>query len=127
VKSSHFTKWLEENGIVDKHGNDYNLDDVVRYLRNGLAHFNIKVNGDEGKIENVRITAKNLKERPICKQPCDNPRCVPRQFTKNNGSICTFSFSVDQLVRFMKLVINDSLMDHEIMRCEDCPHTTPDG
>lgn len=62
VKTRPLADWLKKNEIVNKQGNDYNCDDIIRYLRNGLAHFNLQVNGNEGQIENVRITAKNLEK-----------------------------------------------------------------
>lgn len=127
VKPRPLVDWLEKNNIVDKQENDYNHDDIIRYLRNGLAHFNIQVNGDGEKITTVLITAKNLKKEPICKQPCEKPKCVPRQLNEKKGSICTFSFSVDQLKKFTEFVIKNSLKCHGIMRCENCPYSTPNG
>lgn len=127
VKSAPLATWLKENKIVDVHDNDYTSDDIVRYLRNGLAHFNIQVNEDGTEISTVRITANNLRKGPICKQPCKNPKCQPKQFKDYKGSICTFDFSVVQLKEFAQKVINSSLENYPKMECVSCPYSTPKG
>jgi hypothetical protein len=115
IKSRPMLDWLDENNIFNKHGNEFNCDDIVRYLRNGLAHFNIKVNNDEEKnISEIVIFAKNQDDAPpkSCTELCDDPKCKPKQFNADqDGSICTFSFTVKQLKDFTFSVIDSVLKD----------------
>ena len=120
AKSSEISKWLTDHGIVDNCGNQHNCDDIVRYLRNGLAHYNISVTGDP--IKDIRIEAKNLPVRAACKEPCTATKCIPTPLKEVNRSICTFNFTIKTLKEFTEFLIEHSLQQIPDDICNQCPY-----
>ena len=123
VKTKRIVQYLDARNIVDRHGNDFSCDDVIRYLRNSLAHYNIEVENDLGYISRVRLWGKNPPPKALCKSPCEKPLCIPEQFQANeNGEICTFDFSTSELREFTIFVIQSVL---EILTddiCQSCKY-----
>lgn len=131
IKAKPISKWLHENGVVKTHGNEFYPDDIVRYLRNGLAHLNIEVENNvqnsEKIIGSIKINAKNQPSKSLCKVRCSDPKCLPKQYLEEGGSICTFAFSINQLKEFTDFVIKFALevLPNEI--CKDCPYKSEDN
>ena len=121
LKSTWVAQYLKDNGLVNLHGNNFNSDDILRYLRNGLAHYNIEVIDDSGEISRVKIIAKNLPDKAKCDPPCENPKCIPVQYNQVNDAICTFEFTVEQLRVFTNFVI-DLMLPSEVTLCADCKY-----
>ena len=120
-RAKDICKFLDENNIVDKHGNSFNSDDILRYLRNSLAHFNIKTDSLNGSISEIKFWGRNQEEKTICKEPCDNPQCIPKQFSSNeNGEICTFIFSIEKLKEFTGFVMKYILKKSTSEVCAKC-------
>ncbi len=125
VKPKQIVDKLEALNTVNKCGNELNPDDIVRYLRNGLAHFNLKVdNGNckDGNIQQIEIWAKNLPDKPKCKTPCEDPKCLPPQYNELNGAICKFIFSVSTLKQFTEYMIELLLNTLDGSACKDCKY-----
>lgn len=125
IKATKIAEWLKEKEIVNKIDNDFSPDDLVRMLRNGLAHFNIEVNGNantEGQISNIIISAKAASEKPHCKNPCQEKKCIPTGLNRDaDNNICKFSFTLEQLREFTKHTIEYAL--HTLPDvCEDCTY-----
>ncbi len=124
IKSSKISNWLLDNGIINNCGNEFNSDDYIRYLRNGLAHFNIqvedKVEGGSRIIDKVLISAKNQEAKSMCKMTCEVPKCIPKQFKIENESICIFVFTTDQLRLFTLFMIEYVLQVLPNDKCYKC-------
>lgn len=123
-KTSKAIPFLKENGIVDVHNNCFNNDDIARYLRNALAHFNIDIAPDpyNKRIERIKLWGQNEPNKPRCKEPCAQPRCLPHQYiTNEEGAICSFTFSVQQLRQFVDLVTNSASIE-ECAFCSLCDY-----
>lgn len=103
-------KYLEGNGNVDLHGNQFSSDDIIRWLRNALAHYNIRVEYARNKISSIRLWAINRESKTICKQPpCKEPKCIPPQYKEDHGEICTFTFTMAELREFTYFVVGRAL------------------
>ena len=125
IKIKQIVQYLEKQELVDKCNNDYNPDNVIRYLRNGLAHFNIVVtSGDvpKGQIKDIKIWAKNLENKPRCLNPCENRQCLPPQYHEKDGAICIFNFTIKSLREFTDFIINTVLNTLDDGMCVDCPY-----
>ena len=123
-KSSKIIPVLKEKEIVDLHNNDFTNDDIARYLRNALAHFNIEISNDPygNKIEQIRLWSKNCFVNKKCKDPCSNPKCIPIKYNSDkNGEICTFVFTVKQLKEYVEVVTNIALENPSLF-CETCKY-----
>lgn len=127
VKSAKVAAHLRENKLVDECGNRFEPDQMVRYLRNSLAHFNMEVASDPyGNLETVCLWGINASNYAKCSQPCSQLRCIPEQFKEkeiqvsagNVKAICIFKFSVEELHEFVafiyELVIGNDTM------CAEC-------
>jgi hypothetical protein len=120
---------LEKIQVVNKHGNKFGCDEVVRYLRNGLAHLNIIVepsDGSEGEITKVIIYAK---EQTACNNdPCANPKCLKLKQgcidpNIDIKSICTFTFPIkpdNELRKFVDFFVKHALQCLGDEICTDC-------
>ena len=116
-KPDKIIPFLKERNIVDVHNNEFLNDDIARYLRNALAHFNIEISNDPyGKrIETIRLWSKNSPDKAHCKVPCESPKCISPQYNSDEcGAICSFVFTVAQLKEYVNLVTDIALN-------EDCP------
>ncbi|MCL2220504.1 MAG: HEPN family nuclease [Chitinispirillia bacterium] len=134
IKSKKMVNWLNERSIIDMHGNEFNTDEIVQYLRNGLAHFNIKIDdsaalSERAEITGISIFGINEDDKVKCKSPCEIRKCKPRQYQTNNcdnnssdkNSICTFRFTVKKLEEFTLDVINSALEKLDKSACsQDC-------
>ena len=106
---------LEDYAQIDRCGNVFNKDDILRYLRNALAHFNIKVSPDphHKRIECVQLWAINSDD--VTK---------PQYKAKSNGAICEFTFSIKGLKDFTEYMIETVLKTFEDKPstniCENC-------
>lgn len=124
LKTAKVISFLKENGIADVHNNNFTNDDIARYLRNALAHFNIDVAPDpyNKRIEQIKLWGQNEPNKPRCKEPCAQPRCLPQQYIANaEGEICSFTFSVEQLRKFVDLV-TDAVSIDNCAFCSMCQH-----
>lgn len=107
---------LEGYAKIDRCGNVFNKDDILRYLRNALAHFNIKVSSDSyhKKIECIQLWAIN------------NDNVTTQYRAKSNGAICEFTFSTKGLKDFTEYMIETVLKTFEDKPstniCENCPY-----
>ena len=138
AKSKEIERCIRRYAFVNDFGNNFDSDTVVRYFRNGLAHFNIKVLPDDlkkEKISQVIIWAENRAEKPLCKKPCVTPQCVPVQHEADaNGAICRFEFSCSELHALVNDVVTYilSTMQHETCEGYGChlykefTHVNPD-
>lgn len=125
IKPRKFAEYLRSQDIVDCCGNEFNDDDILRYLRNAIAHQNIYVSNDAygKKIESIRLHAQNLPNKPACKNPCDSPNCYPRRYNENDyGAICVFLFSPNQLRDITEMMLNYILETLDESSCESCPY-----
>ena len=122
IKSKKILGWLAENDIVDKCGNDFSSDDTARYLRNGLAHFNIKIIEENGIIQRIRFDAKNRVDKTICKNPCSNPKCISKKLKEKDEAICIFDFSKEQLNEFTQFIVEEVLSNLPSDICKKCKY-----
>lgn len=129
MKAKKIARYLQEHGIVSTCGNEFQSDDMIRYLRNGLAHFNIEVNSDaaqDKQIRNIKIWAQNLKPKPRCKNPCERPQCIPHQYCEKkddvNNAICEFTFTIESLKAFTDFIIENVLNTLEDDVCYNCQY-----
>ena len=129
IKPKALSEWLHENAIVNSLENDFNHDDIVRMLRNGLAHLNIEINSaarEEKNISSVLISAKGIRPetaKPHCAYPCDEQKCISKGLILDeNNNICIFTFSVNQLNTFTKFVIDAVLSTMPDDICVGCPY-----
>ena len=125
AKSKKIVNFLKSHNIVDYHGNEFTSDEVVRYLRNALAHYNITVESNNSKVSSVKLWGVNAPDKALCKEAvaCENPKCRPKQYISNtHGEICTFTFTVDQLYDFTQFVIEQalSLIPNDV--CDNCEY-----
>lgn len=123
-KTTKAIPFLKDNNIVDTHNNRFSNDDIARYLRNALAHFNIYVAPDpyDKRIELIKLWGQNEPDKPHCKEPCAQLRCLPQQYNANTeGEICSFTFSVEQLRQFVDLV-TDAVNIDNCAFCSMCQH-----
>lgn len=124
--------YLKKEKIVDVHGNEFNDDDIARYLRNALAHYNIEVTDDPywQKIEQIRLWGINIEDYIKCKEPCSNPKCKPKQYkfdeNDKHKAICTFTFTVPQLQKCVDVVTDKMLNNNEDI-CKNCKYLKNDS
>lgn len=125
IKAKRISNYLCENEIVNTCGNKFTTDDIARYLRNGLAHFNVEVNSGatlDKQIRNIKIWAENVKKQPKCEPPCETPKCLPVQYKEENGAICVFSFTIDSLKAFTDFLIKEVMQTLDDNVCHGCPY-----
>ena len=125
AQAKKISRYLQSHDLVNYHGNEFTSDDVIRYLRNALAHYNIEVESDNGIVSSVKLWGVNAPDKTLCKEAdaCDNPRCRPKQYKENDdGAICTFLFTVDQLYDFTLFVIEQALSRISDDVCAECPY-----
>lgn len=127
IKAKQIVEYLNNKGVIETYGNAFNSDDIVRCLRNALAHFNVMVESYNGKVTYIRLWAKNQPKKTICKSDnaCDTPKCIPRQYLEDeNGEICTFVFTLRMLREFTFYVIEHTLtlLPREV--CSDCEYNS---
>ena len=125
LKVTKVVPFLVDNNIVDTYNNPFNKDDIARYLRNALAHFNIKVSSDpyNKRIEQIVLWGKNEPNKPRCANPCSQPQCLAEQFKESaEGAICSFKFSINQLRQFVNLVA-EVVSAEECAFCSICAHS----
>lgn len=113
IKSKTIESWLSDEAVrIEKYGNDITSDEMVRFLRNGLAHFNILIDpegadGDPEKDSISRICIYALDQVP---ERCKDCECLVKREWKhgklknNENVICSFEFTVEQLRRFVDWV-----------------------
>ena len=108
-------QWLRENNIISDGGNEFRNMKILRNLRNGLAHFNLKVPDPPKKdIDTIKIWV-----RPWSK--------ADKSYQKFNdgeieNAICVFTFSANQLKSFTKYVIDLVLESLDDKVCRDCKY-----
>ncbi len=133
IKSKTIESWLNDEAVrMEKYENKITSDEMVQFLRNGLAHFNILVDpegadDDPEKDSIARICIYALDQVPKKCKDCE--RLVKRKWTHrklkdNENVICSFEFTVEQLRRFVDLVYklqSESFSDIKKM-CAKCPY-----
>lgn len=90
-------------------------DSLKRYLRNGLAHFNILSLTENGDISKIVIYALKA----------DNDRrqygTLPDGENTIENAICSFEFTIAGIKRVAEYVISSVLQAKTIPQCESCP------
>lgn len=126
VSGKKLGDFLRKNNIVYTCGNEFTQDDLIRYLRNGLAHFNVEVTPSkkENNIDRIEIYAKNLAPTRWCIESCTCTcsKRFPRSYNESNGKICIFTFSVEKLKEFTNYVITSALEAIPDSVCNSCPY-----
>lgn len=140
IKSKTIESWLYDEAVrIEKYENIITSDEMVQFLRNGLAHFNILVDPEgadddpeKDSISRICIYALDL----VPKKCKDCERLVKRKWKHgklkdNENAICSFEFTVEQLRRFVDLVYklqSESFsirtdIDEDIKKmCAKCPY-----
>ncbi len=120
VKSKLLVKYLKDEEIVDMCENNFDSDEIIRNLRNGLAHLNIRTNSkDEKTITGIIISSKNNTITTKCKE-CGNKNSLNKNYNEDDdGYICNFKFSIEQLRELTYLVIDSVLKDNESKETEN--------
>ena len=125
VKAKKIVSYLEDYGLVNTNGNEFDPDTILRCLRNALAHFNVEVESFDKKVSSIKLWAINRPNKTVCKpeHACNNPQCIPKQYATNkNGEICTFVFTMSELREFTHFVIDHVLDRLPSNICKSCPH-----
>lgn len=140
IKSKTIESWLNDEAVrIEKYENIITSDEMVQFLRNGLAHFNILVDpegadDDPEKDSIARICIYALDQVPEKCKDCE--RLVKRKWKHgklkdNENVICSFEFTVEQLRRFVDLVYElqsksfsiRTDIDEDIKKmCAKCPY-----
>lgn len=140
IKSKTIESWLYDEAVrIEKYENIITSDEMVQFLRNGLAHFNILVDpegadNDPEKDSISRICIYALDRLPKKCKDCE--RLVKRKWNHgklkgNENVICSFEFTVEQLRRFVDLVYKlqsksfsiRTDIDKDIKKmCAKCPY-----
>lgn len=140
IKSKTIESWLNDEAVrIEKYENIITSDEMVQFLRNGLAHFNILVDpegadNDPEKDSISRICIYALDRVPKKCKDCE--RLVKRNWNHgklkgNENVICSFEFTVEQLRRFVDLVYKlqsksfsiRTDIDEDIKKmCAKCPY-----
>lgn len=119
--------WLTENISVNKCNNDFNAFQIVRFLRNGLAHMNIHIASENNKIEKIKICAVNEQFKPKCEKLCENRECLPKQYKISEDkyeAICIFTFTIDKLREFTGFMIEQVLNTLPKEVCYECKYNS---
>lgn len=123
VKAKIIAQYLRDHNIVCCHNNIFDSDDIVRYLRNSLAHYNVAVEKENEKISKVVLWGINQPDKTICKITCEEPKCRPKQYKADtNGAICSFRFTVKELETFTLFVIDHVLGCISNDVCVECKY-----
>ncbi|WP_419075507.1 HEPN family nuclease [Ruthenibacterium lactatiformans] len=143
LKSRKMREWLDKEKIVDYCENEYKTDDVIQKIRNGLAHFNIRVKGFEGQISEIVVYARNQGIMGICKEckkckksetcrkvdecaKCEKgylkAKYVTKPFDDYSDVICKFTFSVDQLEKLCNYIVSKMPPLEHSQNCKGCPY-----
>lgn len=116
-------RWLEENKNVFTGKNDFKPADILRNLRNGLAHFNMKDFESDGHIREIIIWSHK------CYREGDDEKPIEfKQFDYGEGEtqiekvVCVFAFSVEQLGAFAEMLMDEVLSETPDDCCKDCPY-----
>lgn len=140
IKSKTIESWLNDEAVrIEKYENIITSDEMVQFLRNGLAHFNILVDpegadNDPEKDSISRICIYALDRVPKKCKDCE--RLVKRKWNHgklkgNENVICSFEFTVEQLRRFVDWVYElqsksffiRTDIDEDIKKmCAKCPY-----
>lgn len=119
-------KWLDENSIVDSGDNTFKFAQILRNLRNGLAHFNMKVFESEGHIIKIAIWSYDCCRESKCegeeKEGAYKKFCKYEGDAKIKNAICIFTFSVMQLNTFAEMVMDTVLSEMPDACCKDCQY-----
>ena len=115
---------------ISRYGNSFNSYELLRNLRNGIAHLNIETTSEVGQISMVRISNEYHHNGCNHEPPCPE-HCVPKDFTykvdTNKAGIkinCEFEATPSQLKK-LALFIADSYLDKHAKKgthCVDCEH-----
>jgi len=116
IKAKRVKKWLLDNDIIRfKEGyKDIDADECIRMLRNGLAHYRIKVEYDmDYNTKNDVITILIIEgfER------IENMINGKNEITYNE--VCDFRFSVDKLHSFVEYMVS-IVLNKSSKYCKDC-------
>ena len=122
IKSKKIEKWLRENIRIDGCGNEFNSDELVRCLRNGLAHFNIMVESNNEKISLININAKNVLYKSCFNYSCENSNITNKNYLESDGYILRFFFTVQQLKKFTQFIVDIALDVMKNDKCELCKY-----
>ena len=123
LKSKKVVNYLDDIKAIDRQGNSFTSDDIVRYLRNSLAHYTVAVESDNKVISKVKLWGINQPSKASCDSPCENQRCLPKQYESNsNGEICTFIFSIKDLREFTYFILSEALSAIPSTKCAGCAH-----
>lgn len=112
--NSKIIEWLSQNDIINDGGNKFKREALLRQLRNGLAHFNLKTYAPEGTINTIKIWVGRWTKKDNRYQEFND-----EEITK---AICVFTFSVDQLRTFTEYVTNIVLENIDYGICSNCPY-----
>ena len=107
-------EWLSQNDIINDGGNKFKREALLRQLRNGLAHFNLKTYAPEGTINTIKIWVGRWSKKDNRYQEFND-----EEITK---AICVFTFSVDQLRIFSEYVTDIVLENIDYGICGNCPY-----
>ena len=100
--------------IINDGGNKFKREALLRQLRNGLAHFNLKTYAPEGTINTIKIWVGRRTKKDNRYQEFND-----EEITK---AICVFTFSVDQLRIFSEYVTDIVLENIDYGICGNCPY-----
>lgn len=121
IKSRHVVRYLEEQGILCKCGNEFSNDDIVRCLRNGLAHSHLKINSnasEENKIDRVLIWAIN--------STLEDAEQYNEVDIEGAKGICKFEFKIsedkNQLKEFAEFMFAEAQKKIPDGLCRDCQY-----
>lgn len=120
LKSTPFKEMLLDmqgtgDCVVNQFGNKFGSDSLKRYLRNGLAHFNILVQTENGNISTIVIYA--LKKTDEKRQA----GTLPDGENTIENVICSFEFTIAGIKKVAEYVISSVLQAKTIPQCESCP------
>lgn len=107
---------------VKKYNNDFPDDRIMKYLRNGLAHFNFIVESDSyNNIGHIIIYAiKHDQEKgEVGTLPYQVFDSVGLKCNQIENVICSFDFTVESLEKFTDYVI-DEVLKEDTGRCALC-------
>lgn len=121
IKSSELIKEMRGFGcIIDEHGNEFTSDEIMKCLRNGLAHFNIIVSPNSNKeIEEIIIYAKKRKGDNRVSESFSFYDYLQKCGITIEDIICCFRFPVTALERTTDYII-DKVLNERGEYCKKC-------
>ncbi len=109
-----FTR-LKEANCYDSFGNNYNDYDIIRYLRNTIAHFNVEFYSDEGKIKEFEFISHSIDL--YCKLKKGN--CSHKSVITGNP-VFRVKMSLKDIKELAKIIKNNILTIQNSEDCKEC-------